>query len=1406
MQPFPFFNGGDMSKKTWLGLGAFFLSLMATAAPMPVESVPDPLKTWVPWVLHGRESLKCPQNFAGSRECVWPSRLSLQAADHSGQFRMEVQVFGATAAVELPGEAEHWPQEVKAGNLLLPVVARNSRPAVVLAPGMHVLTGLFAWKRMPQNLLLPKATGLLQLSVQGRNVAPQMDAEGRIWLQQTQQQAESQDALFIRAYRLVRDDIPLRVTTRFDLSVSGKPREIELNSALLEGFIPESISSALPARLDKGGSLKVQARAGNWPVEISGRLMSPTKTLVLPKTVGGSEEIWSFQAQNELRMVTVEGVPSVDPRQASLPEGWKQFPAYRLRAGETMKLVESKRGNPTPNPDKLAITRELWLDFNGAGATIKDKITGTLSRSWRLELAAPARLGRAAVSGIDQPVTRREVGGPLGIEVRQGTAGIDADSRIDDFNGTLPAAGWLSDFNEVSIQLNLPPAWRLLHATGADKAHGSWVSKWTLWDFFFVLLSALAAFKLLGWRSGALLGAALVISWHMPGAPQLMWIALLVFLALYRVLPEGWFKRLANWGKFICLGVLLLMLVPYAVNQVRMSLYPSLESSELHGASSFSWPGLSSFTMEAQLSADVDSDAAPPPPPSPAPAEEALVEERRAYEAERKPMAQARSKLGAELRLRSVAKAGKPPPPKSLDEIDPDAKVQTGPGLPTWRWSSHRLSWQGPVEKAQQLRLYLVPPAVTILWRLASVALMLLALLALFGRLPNIPFGARRTGGAAAALIALFLLLPLAHASTKAPPVPPVPPAPTILDELRDRLTAPPECAPNCAESSRLLVSAEGGRVQLRLEVQAQAEVMLPLPGKATQWLPSAVTVDGKPAVLRRADSGTLWLALDKGVHQIVLDSEVGTASMVQIALPVPVRALHSELKGWTLSGLDAREMASGAISLTREAVAGKAEETGTQRDALPPLVQVERTVRLGLKRTLETRIVRVAPSKAPIAVKIQLLEGESVNDSSVRVEKGMAIVQLGGEDSLSFVSTLPDAPKLKLVSSKETHQIEVWTLDASTLWHVRLGGIPPVLYQSGDRWMPRWQPWPGEEVTVDVTRPAGEAGQTLTADKIVTQIKPGQRATDVVAEIHLRSSQGGNHSFELPEGAQLMEVRINGLVQPVQAEGRKVTVPLVPGAQIIKLGWREGRGMEWLFRTRSFGVGANGVNDSLNIDMPEERVILSLGGPRLGPAVLFWGVLVIILGIALYLGRSGLAPLGVLAWFLLGVGLAQSTPVGAAVVGGWFLALAARQRWRTERRWLFNLAQILLVAWTLAAAGVIFDTVQTGLLGHPDMMIEGYGSSASSLYWYQDRLAGTTGEAWVLSVPVLWYRIVMLLWALWLAASLLKWVKWAWECFGQNGYWRRRKKAEINAPAAEVLERAEGLPAAEPPAGTQGG
>ncbi|MBK7000135.1 MAG: hypothetical protein IPH35_09240 [Rhodoferax sp.] len=56
--------------------------------------------------------------------------------------------------------------------------------------------------------------------------------------------------------------------------------------------------------------------------------------------------------------------------------------------------------------------------------------------------------------------------------------------------------------------------------------------------------------------------------------------------------------------------------------------------------------------------------------------------------------------------------------------------------------------------------------------------------------------------------------------------------------------------------------------------------------------------------------------------------------------------------------------------------------------------------------------------------------------------------------------------------------------------------------------------------------------------------------------------------------------------------------------------------------------------------------------------------------------------------------------------------------------------------------------------MGCPDLLIQGNGSDAWHLHWYEDRVRDSTTAAWVVSVPVLAYRVAMPVWALWLAGA----------------------------------------------------
>jgi hypothetical protein len=53
---------------------------------------------------------------------------------------------------------------------------------------------------------------------------------------------------------------------------------------------------------------------------------------------------------------------------------------------------------------------------------------------------------------------------------------------------------------------------------------------------------------------------------------------------------------------------------------------------------------------------------------------------------------------------------------------DPDALIQTGPGLPEWQWRSVQLRWNGPVDRTQQIRLWLISPAMNLALGLIRVA------------------------------------------------------------------------------------------------------------------------------------------------------------------------------------------------------------------------------------------------------------------------------------------------------------------------------------------------------------------------------------------------------------------------------------------------------------------------------------------------------------------------------------------------------------------------------------------------------------------------------------------------------------------------------------------------------------
>ena len=129
---------------------------------------------------------------------------------------------------------------------------------------------------------------------------------------------------------------------------------------------------------------------------------------------------------------------------------------------------------------------------------------------------------------------------------------------------------------------------------------------------------------------------------------------------------------------------------------------------------------------------------------------------------------------------------------------DPKALIQTGPGLPTWNWRAVNMKWNGPVARNQEIRLWLLSPAVNLV--LAFVRVLLLALL-VFLMLDLRQWKERGFAGAVAMVLCGMLYLPQAAAAAGNEAV--FPP-PDLLKQLENRLLEPPDCLPLCAQSPNM--------------------------------------------------------------------------------------------------------------------------------------------------------------------------------------------------------------------------------------------------------------------------------------------------------------------------------------------------------------------------------------------------------------------------------------------------------------------------------------------------------------------------------------------------------------------------------------------------------------------------
>lgn len=1337
---------------------ALILCALATAVTAQEPYVPAELEPWRQWVLHDKEYRQCPFVFnraaTGPNEyvCAWPGALTVSVDAQGGSFTQSWTVYAGLQWLALPGDSNQWPELVQVDGRPAVIVLREGAPILRLGPGRYSVSGRFRWEQRPQQLAIPRQSGLLALTVDGRRIArPERNPAG-VWLGERDQQPAEQNAVRVEVYRLLADDVPTRLTTWLSIEVSGSVREELFGPALPEGWIPLAIESDLPARLEPDGSLRLQLRPGHWNLRLLARAQGvlDTQAMPAPRSNMPADEIWSYQSNDRLRVTAVDGTNPVDPQQVNVPGEWQGLPAFRMQTDDALTLTERSRGKVAAD-NRLQLERRLWLDFNGSGYAYDDTVSGEMRSVWRLELTEPYALLNATEAGENLLITRSAADAPAGIEVRQSDVDVTALGRLKT-RGEFPATGWQSRFESMSVELNLPPGHRLLAAPGVDRAPGSWVSQWQLLDFFLLLIVTIGTARLFGFAAAAAALVTLVLSLHESGSAAWTWLNLLAAVALVRVAPEGRFLSLAKTWRTISATLLLVILVPFTVGQIRDAIYPQLERRA----------GV--FYGIGQAARDVFPASAPV-------AYDAAVKMENSVSRE--------SRVPEEIVVTGTRAS------KSFSRYADNAVVQAGPGRPSWEWNTYDLDFSGPVDAGRTMRLVIVPDWLLSVWKLLQV-LAIIAFAAVFafemlGRGPawKVPGGLRIGKSAASAALLLLSGAFMAPSELRAE----VPPA-QVLEELERRLLEPPDCAPACAELISADVRIAADRLSVGLSVHAFDAVAVPLPGSMNGWRAERIAIDGNASVpVYRGDDGALWIRVPAGQSDIDMHGPLPPVASLEIPFPATPRAISASGDGWLIAGIRERRLTSGSLQLTRlqqqdAADAGEAWEMSR----LPVFVGIERQVELDLDWRVQTTVYRIAPQQGALTLDIPLLDGESIVSGDFRVTDGKVQVSMNADAySVSWSSTLPRKSPLQLSVGSAVPWAEVWQFTVGSVWHAEFEGLPEsesgaASYGVRTAW---FHPRAGESLTVHAERPEGTDGNTLAFDAVELQTTLGARTRDTSLSLEYRSTRGAQHVLALPANAQVAEVLIDGRSEPLRADQGALSIPILPGEHAVNVRWQTDSTLAFRELTPAVDLGVAAGNITLVMEVPENRWILFAGGPDLGPAVLYWSELAALVLLALLLGRIDLTPLGTTQWILLGLGFSTFSWAAFAVVALWLLSSGARHRWSlTQVSRHFNLLQISFALLTIAALAAIVTSLPAGLLGTPDMHVRGYESAGNWLQWFADRSEGPLPQASVLTVPLWFYKALILVWALWLSFALLRWLPWVWKAFAQQGLWRPRSKA----------------------------
>ncbi|MEW5308292.1 MAG: hypothetical protein WDW38_000262 [Sanguina aurantia] len=711
-------------------------------------------------------------------------------------------------------------------------------------------------------------------------------------------------------------------------------------------------------------------------------------------------------------------------------------------------------------------------------------------------------------------------------------------------------AGWQLPLENIDATLHLPRGYRLLGAIGADRSPDSWAAQWSLLDLFIVAIIALLAGRLLGWRWIILAVVYLVLAQHEDAAPRWTLAATAALGLLMRALPEGRLRVGAGIATLALFALMVLWTLPFVATQLQYALHPQLEGSVVNG-SAVSRLDEPTVADVAQKSRRAMPSQAAMMAPAPAPSVESYASDgssAASLQGSASPPSPSIT-VSASVAVASV--------PVSQEQNRPDL-IQAGAGMPDWdQGNDYRLGWSGPVAAAQQTRL-VIAPSWAVRWLRVLMVGLLATLLASLASLLLPTWRASwprvRLPGAAVALLAIALVPAPSHAQAL--------PDPALRQQLRERLTEAPGCAPSCAQvaQAQLQVGADTLDVALEAHIGAPTALPLPQPDDALRYCCESIgACIALPCITPLATRTARPCA--------ALHYAIGDADSATLRFPLAPGYVSVAASGWTFNGVDDGRLLGDSVALSRVRAAADGKDAAPAQ-SFPPYVRLTRRLALGIDWTVENTAERIAPKDGGFSTTLPLLAGEHPLGEDALVADGrISVTFSAGSNTVQWRSRLEHATTLALKAPLLSDRAEVWQVSTAPMWHVEARGVPTSASDDGLR----YQPLPGETLQLALSQPAAIAGDSLAIDRVALDSSTGDRVTETTLALTARSTRGGEHAIDLPPGAELLEARRDGVSINLAIRDGKLSLPLLPGQHAYALRLREPGGITARLRTPAF-------------------------------------------------------------------------------------------------------------------------------------------------------------------------------------------------------------------------------------------